>query len=253
GPKEIHDRNRIDHAGKGTFHQVMETLHRLDRYGVEYNILSVVTANAAKHADKIYNFFKKQNARYLQFIPCLDPYDELRGTLPHSLTPQLYERFLKELFDRWYTDVLRGEGISIRFFDNILSAAAGFPPEACGLQGRCHCQFVIEADGSVYPCDFYALNPYRIGSVTTDSFQTMQESTAAERFIKPSLTPAEKCNSCKWSSLCRGGCRRDRIVEESGDLGENYYCSALKSFFDHAVPKLIHLLRITTDYKRNML
>lgn len=36
----------------------MNAAHLLDRAGAEYNILSVVTAQSAKRAESIYNFFK---------------------------------------------------------------------------------------------------------------------------------------------------------------------------------------------------
>ena len=34
----------------------------------------------------------------------------------------------------------------------------GEHPEACGMGGGCGLQYVVEADGGVYPCDFYMLD-----------------------------------------------------------------------------------------------
>ena len=59
GPKEIHDRSRIDNQSKGTFKKVMETINLLNKYKVEYNILTVVTSLVARHTNKVYNFFKQ--------------------------------------------------------------------------------------------------------------------------------------------------------------------------------------------------
>lgn len=39
-------------------------------------------------------------------------------------------------------------------------------PTACGIHGHCQPQLVVESDGSVYPCDFYCLDEYRIGNDT---------------------------------------------------------------------------------------
>ena len=41
----------------------------------------------------------------------------------------------------------------------------GMPPESCGMSGVCSLQNVGEADGGVYPCDFYVTDRYRLGSV----------------------------------------------------------------------------------------
>ena len=42
-----------------------------------------------------------------------------RGSLPYSLTPARYGAFLEELFDLWCADLLAGDPVSIRYFDNL--------------------------------------------------------------------------------------------------------------------------------------
>ena len=54
GPKDIHDRYRLDQAGKGTFHRVMGAIRLLEKHRVDYNILSVVTGTAARNSQQIY-------------------------------------------------------------------------------------------------------------------------------------------------------------------------------------------------------
>src|SRR3712207_4965939 len=73
GTKEIHDKYRLDTNKKGSFNKIMSNIQILNKYKVEYNILTVVNKNTSRHIDKIYKFFKKQDFRFLQFIPCLDP------------------------------------------------------------------------------------------------------------------------------------------------------------------------------------
>ncbi len=65
-----------------------------DRQGAAYNVLSVVTGKNARSAEKIYNFLKKQGFRYLQFIPCLEPFSSERGESAYSLSPKDYAEFL---------------------------------------------------------------------------------------------------------------------------------------------------------------
>ena len=99
GPREIHDRYRLDAGGKGTWNRVMASVRLLEKYQVEYNALAVVTAASARNAQKIYNFFKKNRIGYQQYIECLDPIGETPGEQEYSLTPKRYEEFLKNLFD----------------------------------------------------------------------------------------------------------------------------------------------------------
>ena len=52
----------------------------------------------------------------------------------------------------------------IRQFENYIGILLGYLPEACDQRGTCGVQNVVEADGSVYPCDFYMLDDYKLGN-----------------------------------------------------------------------------------------
>lgn len=240
GPAEIHNRNRLDNAGKGTFNKVMHAAQLFDKYGVEYNILCVVTGKNARSAEKIYRFYRKQNFRYLQFIPCLEPLEARRGEAGFHLSPKEYGVFLIRIFDLWLEDLRRGEYISIRHLDNYLSILLGQQPEACNMTGRCAVQFVVEGDGGVYPCDFYVLDEWRMGTVGEVPFAQMREGDVAHRFIEASLSLPRECQVCPYLAICRNGCRRDRLELPDGRYGQNYYCEAFRSFFEARGPLLRH-------------
>lgn len=72
--------------------------------------------------------------------------------------------FLCRLFDLWYADLSHGDYVYIRYFENLAAMLLGRPPESCGMSGQCACGFTVEADGSVYPCDFYVLDPLPVGA-----------------------------------------------------------------------------------------
>lgn len=240
GTKEINDINRVYANGDGSFNQIMKTVKLFNDFKVEYNVLFVVTALTAKHSEKIYNFFSKNNFNYIQFIPCLDPLNEQRGDSNYSLTPKLFTNFLKTMFDFWYRDIKNGKLISIRYFDNLLGMFAGHPPEACGMSGVCQCQFVVEADGSVYPCDFYVLDRWKIGNIATSGFDEMRNSDTAKTFIKDSFELHTDCKQCNWLNICRGGCRRDRDTFD-GSLTKSYFCQSYKDFFEYSVSRFQEL------------
>lgn len=240
GTREIHDRNRVDPAGQGTFDTVLDRARLLDKYGVEFNILTVVTGTTAGNIGKIYRFFEREGLCYQQYIPCLDPLLQQRGTMDYSLTPKKYEHFLKTLFDNWYRDIKAGKHCYNRYFENLVGMLLGHPPESCGMIGHCSQQNVIEADGSVYPCDFYVLDQYKLGNLREESFEDIQRRRQEIGFIETSCQVASECRGCKWYPICRGGCRRDR-EQPDGTLGRNYYCSAYQGFFDYSITRLEEL------------
>jgi uncharacterized protein len=240
GPRSIHDRWRVDENDCGSFDRVLASARLLERHKVDFNVLTVVTAQAARQAQAIYSFFRRNGLRYQQYIPCLDPLGEQRGARVSSLTPELYAKFLIELFDLWYTDLNRGHFVYIRYFDNIAAMLRGLPPESCGLNGMCSRQYVVEADGGVYPCDFYVLDEYLLGNLCQDEFPALDAARERIGFIAASVCRDPRCMDCCWRPLCNGGCRRDR--EGQFGLGNNYFCEAYQAFFSYALPKYRQLL-----------
>lgn len=130
--------------------------------------------------------------------------------------------------------------MDIRMFSNLVQMAAGYPAEECGMNGHCICYFVVEGDGSVYPCDFYCLDEWKLGSVK-DSFQELIVSDKAQQFVKASQPISEKCRNCPYFSLCKGGCRRWRETTTAGVVDVNYLCPAYEMFFAHAWERLQEL------------
>lgn len=87
GARDFHDALRVDAQGKGTWERAVAALKLLDQAGVETNLLCVVTGPMARSPQKVYQSLGKLGNHPLQFIPCLDPLEAPRGTMPYSLSP----------------------------------------------------------------------------------------------------------------------------------------------------------------------
>ncbi len=255
GPKDIHDTNRLDQRRKGTFKDVDRAAKLLTKHKVEFNILTVVTKVTVRHIHKIYSYFKSQNYRYLQFIPCINDFNE-PVLKPYNITPQEYGHFLVELFELWYKDLMSGYNVSIRMFDNYVQMLLGLPPESCDMNGFCSVNPVIEADGSVYPCDFYVLDSWKLGNINEATFEGLMATGKADQFLSTGHHFDEKCRTCPYSGLCRSGCRRHKemYLDEHGlSAGEsyaNYFCDSYIYFFDHCYKKIEHLARMIGQSRR---
>jgi len=232
GCADLHDRNRVDATGCGSYQRALEAFALLKKAGVETNLLCVLTAQVAKKPKRVYESLKSLGVP-IQFIPCLDPLEARRGSMPWSLTPDYYGGFLCTLFDLWYADLERGNYVSIRFFDDLLRRLLGLPPSSCAMAGSCGHYLVVEGDGTLYPCDFYVLDEWYLGNIRDVPVEDAMTSEAAGRFLKEGTKRPPECASCRHFALCRGGCKRDFTRD-----GSNYYCKALRRFFDHATPRL---------------
>lgn len=238
GAPKVHDLYRRTPLGGGSFSQVMKNIELLKRTGVEFNILSVITRTSAPLIARNYKFYRKNHLDYLQFIACLDPLDTKPGTKDYSLSPEIYGQFLISLFNLWYEDLCQGSQPFIRQFENYIAILLGQPPESCDMRGTCGMQYVIEADGSVYPCDFYVLDKYRLGNLLTDSMEELDRIREQSGFIETSKNKEEACRQCTYQPLCRGGCRRTRFAAQGY---HQYFCRSYQMFFDACLPRMMDI------------
>lgn len=225
---------RVDKQGNASFHKVMDNISLLGHYGVDFNILTVITKYVATHIVEIYNFFKGQEFKYLQFTPCFKPYGNQKINEEIYMTGEEYGDFLIKLTRMYFNDYVHGHYISIRQLDNFVRLVAGKRAYQCGMNGACSLQFVIEANGTVYPCDFYALDEWELGNINDMSFLQLANSPIEKKFIKRSLNIDEKCKKCKYWALCKNGCMRER-----SDIDK---CTAYIKYFDYMLPTLRDLV-----------
>lgn len=229
GTRKIHDSRRVDAGGQGTYHRIMRTAEQLSANGIDYNILCVVDRQVARNGAEVFAILRRH--RFLQFIPCLDP---LEGSKQEdSLTPEDFGTFLCTIYPP-YAKMLRArEEISIRTFDNWVQMLAGYPPENCGFLGYCMPNYLIESNGNVYPCDFYALDEWLLGNINHSSFFSLSRSPVQAAFCQRSHDMHPECVACKHLFLCHGGCRRDREPPMCvGALQKNRLCEGYRMFFD---------------------
>lgn len=245
GDRNIHNANRVDFRGNGTYNKVIKASELLREYNIDFNILSVVTKVLARSAEKVYQSFKDRDFRYIQFIPCIgDIHGEVRD---YSLGYEDYGNFLVKVYDLWERDIYNRRFVSIRYFDNLLLILANYQPEACSMRGACSPNLLVESDGSLFPCDFYALDKWNIGNINSLSIEDAFTSSVLKSFISSSTEIGDECNSCKYLRICRGGCRRYKSQKNSDYPGENYYCKSFKYFFRNRLNSLVELYKYVRE------
>jgi uncharacterized protein len=233
GFQSNHDLNRLGRDTQGTFKLVMKSIEELRKHQIDFNILTVLTAQLAKEPERLYQFYKQHDFRYIQLIPCLP---RLKGQSDEfALSPQLFASFYKAFYELWLIDFNKQDYISISLFDNVIPMYKGHRPMQCGMLGYCSPQYVIEADGSVYPCDFYALDDYVCGNINTHSLKEILESPAMNRFLNEKKPMCSLCDSCRFVNICHGNCKRLNVTY----FDENY--CGYQEFLEFAYPSMIEI------------
>ncbi len=241
GYEQLHNLYRVTASEEKTFNRIVNNIGLLKKYDVQCNALCVVTKQATIKPHKVYAKLKELGFTDLQFIACLDPIERQRGQEQYSLTPDEYARFLCAVFDDWYRDWEEGSYTSVRLFEDYIHLLVGRKPSTCATSGQCGSYLVVEADGSLFPCDFYVLDQWKLGNIHTISALQAIKGKISTLFQEEGNTRAIKCKDCKWEGLCHGGCKRDLAQTEKGL--NNYYCSAYKFFFEYSYDKLIEVAK----------
>ena len=227
GPESVHDLYRLNKRGHGTWKKVIEGIETLQKHGVQFNILCVISQANVERSAELYRFYRSLGIEYLQYIP-LAEFDESGRALPFTITPEQYGRFLCETFDLWWPDRRK---VRIRFFDNIAEALAGLKPSTCTMHERCDSYVVVEYNGDIYPCDFFVENSWKLGNIHVDSWPEIARRQTRHNFATKKTIAHPECQACEFQSLCHGGCPKLRHGQHGRFEELEYFCTAYKMIF----------------------
>ena len=228
---ECHDTARVNPEGIGTSKTVQNALSLLNKHKVEYNVLCTLTNFVAKHPNQVWKQLIKHDIQYVQFTPCLDDLDT-PGASSYALTPDRFAFFYDRLFRLWFADYQVGKYRSVKLFDDIVNLLAYGMLTACGINGHCHPQLVVEADGSAYPCDFYCIDTYRLGNMAEDSLLDILKSPTNKAFANRNHRQPELCKTCEFLRFCGGNCKR--MQAQICCSPEDKYCGYQSFLRSHA-------------------
>ena len=123
----------------------------------------------------------------------------------------------------------------------------------CGVSSRVFAasvyEWVGEWDGSVYPCDFYALDEYKLGNFNCNRLEEIDKKRKEIAFVEQSQIVAENCKNCKFYKICKGGCRRNKDFNAMNGEYENYFCKSYRIFFDICLERMIQIVEIIKNQK----
>lgn len=234
GPEEMHDRYRFNKQGKGTWKQVVKGIETLQKNGVEFNVLCVLSQANVEHPEAVYRFFRSLGIEHIQYIP-LSEFDQLGQPLPFTITPEQYGRFLCKTFDLWWPERRK---VRIRYFDNIAEALAGQKPGNCTLHETCDSYVVVEYNGDVYPCDFFVEAKWKLGNLNVDSWPEIARRQKRYDFARKKAVPHPECQVCEYQSICHSGCPKHRHDKRQKFEDLDYFCQAYKMIFAKSVGPL---------------
>jgi uncharacterized protein len=255
GPREIHDKYRVDKVGNPTFDKVIRGINFLKKHCVDFNTLTSIQHHNANYSLEVYNFLKEVGSRFIQFVPIVEriasiPNDGLSLVLPdhehaqnsdYSVEPEQFGKFLIEIFDEWVRhDVGRH---FVQIFDIFLETWYGVQSGLCLFSKECGRALALEHNGDLYSCDHYVYQKHKLGNIMDHSLGMMVESRQQKTFgINKRDTLPRYCRECEVLFACNGECPKNRFLTTlDGEFGLNYLCSGYKMFLKHIAPYMRYM------------
>ena len=234
GNERVHNIDRIDASGRGTYKHAMRGVNILREHGIYPGVICTVTKKTVKYAEEIFFGLINSGFKGLAFNVFYNTATE-RKVDEYGLTESEWFGFLKEIFDLWLN--LGDETIRVRELDAILAWTAGRSANECSFRGTCSHWFVVDDKGDVYPCERFgkricfgnitALGKYE-KLILDPEFMKLRE----ENRILPN-----KCKTCNFLSLCHNGCCSHRRSDGEGVLIYTY-CESRLELYNYIQHKL---------------
>lgn len=251
GPRQLHDKYRVDKGGQPTFDKVVRGLGYLKKYNVEFNTLTVIQRHNSYHPLEVYHFLKEVGSGFMQFIPIVEriaaaapeglvlisPTAAIPAKVsPWSVEPLQFGRFLAAIFDEWVRQDIGKYFVQI--FDVALESWLGLEPSLCVFRETCGSAMAIEHNGDLYSCDHYVYPENKLGNIIDDPLSALVNSNQQRRFGTDKRdTLPRYCRECEVRFACNGECPKHRFSRTpGGEEGLNYLCPGYKFFFNHIDP-----------------
>lgn len=243
GPGDLHNRLRKNADRKGSLSQVLKGYELLTRFGINTEILCVVSSVNVKFPLVVYDFFRQLGCRFITFLPLVVRDQNSPGEVsPETVNPDDFGTFLINVFDEWLEkDIGR---IKVQIFEEALRSAFNQGHTLCIFKKECGGVPVVEHNGDFYACDHFVDREHHFGNILEESLSSLLDSERQASFGRAKyLTLPVYCRKCEVLDMCNGECPKNRFMPTpDGEPGLNYLCSGYKKFFKHCIP-FINILK----------
>jgi hypothetical protein len=232
GPAFLHDRFRKTRSGRGTSQKVSEGMRLLREHGIDFHVITVLTADSLSFADEIFDFFLEHGVRNAAFNV-----EEIEG--PHTtstLSGDEAQARYREFLGRFFELITQsGEPFSLREFD---SAWAALARPAGAWEGRPQQTTPFAIVTIDHAGNFSTFSPelaglphadygnFVYGNVLHDSFAAGRETALFRRVEREIAAGVERCRAeCDYFAWCGGGAPVNKLFENgSFDSTETMFC-----------------------------
>jgi uncharacterized protein len=230
GPAFLHDAHRRTRTGLGTHAATMRGIAWLQRSGIPFHVISVLTADALDQAEAIFSFFVENGIEAVGFNMEETEGENRVSTLDRPDAEARYRLFLRRF---WELSQQNPEALRLREFESVCELAFG---DARLERTDMNKPFVIlnvdhRGNFSTFDPELLAVKTeeygdFVLGNVLTDSLESVISTEKFQRMQRDMAAGVERCrSSCEYFGLCGGGAGSNKYWENgSFDSTETQAC-----------------------------
>lgn len=238
GPREVHNINRLDKKGYGTFYNTMNAINLLKNNGINVSCVTVLHRHSIPMMRKIYEFFRDNKISF-RINPIVEIKDGANLYNELAITPQEYGNSMCELFDWWYDD---DPEIRIEPFHTIIGNFIGDQVWGCDYHGQCLRSIIsINPNGDIFPCGrFTTKEEFKLGSITEcSSLDQVFSGDLYRSLCKRDASTIDVCRDCSFGHICNGGCMVTAYMARGEIFDKDYYCAGRMQIFHHVLNRVL--------------
>jgi uncharacterized protein len=219
GPPQIHDTRRITRSGAGTFTRVMRGVAYLQKRGLAFDVIAVITPETLRHADA-----------FMAFFAGLEGLRQLGLNVEESEGSHSSAAFASADFERGFRAFLRdlaawsaSTAIQVREFTAMRELVlTGARHTTRNAQNEAFAIVTVGTDGEIatFSPELLGLSHptmpdgFVIGNVCTMPFDAILNSTRLQKIEADVALGVRLCrNQCPYFSLCGGGAPANKLYE----------------------------------------
>lgn len=248
GPKEIHDRRRIDFKGRGTFDGVEASIKRLLQAGKVPGVLSVCDPESNP----------KDIVQYLVEQLGIKKFDVLVPDCTREDRPIPIADYFIKLFDLWFDDYGR-RGVDIRYLRSMVKGLLGGVSKVESIGYGPINTVCMLTDGSLEPLDVIRIAGNEATktdlNIFENTFEDLKKCALWADAYASSLQPCAECRKCEYIQACGGGFLPHRYSTDRGFDNPSVYCEDLKVIFKHIWSRIapqIHVVALNGELAQRL-
>lgn len=218
GPQAIHDSQRVDRAGRGTFDRVIRGISKLRQHEVPFSVISVLTKESLNAPDEIWRFYKSSRISRVAFN-----IDEEEGVHKESsLNPDEHLTAFRDFMSRIAELQESDPSIEVRELATMRRALTVSPTaEVKKSDNRPGAILNIDVDGNITtfsPELLGQIHPrygkFSWGNVHADSWEQFTKNVQVQRARADIRAGVELCREkCPYFAVCGGGCPSNKLAD----------------------------------------